>query len=79
MTAYETDEDFLGYVEFHSRTERHAFSLAHANRLLDLAGENTIRCAQWAGGDLINIDWSAAKPLVEKARKRLARNGPVTP
>jgi hypothetical protein len=72
MSGYETDEDFLGYVEFHSRTERHAFSHEHANRLLDLAGETEIRGTDNCGlHGFIGIDWGAAKPLVEKARKRL--------
>lgn len=37
-----TDEQFLSYVEAHSRTERHLFSMEDALRLLRLSGSATI-------------------------------------
>ena len=72
MTVYETDEEFLGYVELHSQTERHAFHCNDADRLLEMAGEHEIFGTDNCGlPGFIGIDWGAAKPMVKKARKRL--------
>lgn len=51
-----TDEEFLRYVETHSRTERHMFSLAHAKRLVELAGHDS----SGLHSDFIGIDAETA-------------------
>ncbi len=63
------DEAFLGYVEIHSETERHLFSLEHVRRLLTLAGRDTsaFDCGYPA---FLGIDQWTAKPLVQAARER---------
>jgi hypothetical protein len=64
-----TDEQFLGYVELHSTTERHLFGKHHVVRLLELAGRKVP-----AGiGALVGIDQETAQPLVDAARVRMRR------
>lgn len=66
------DQRFLDYVEAHSCSERHAFSHSDADRLLDLAGEDMIKGTDDCGlPGFVGIDQWAAKPLLEKARKRM--------
>lgn len=69
-----TNEEFLGYVELHSRTERALFAGEHLDRLLALAGRPPIRwgCSQIGPRPaLISIHHHVAAPLLEEARLRL--------
>lgn len=60
-----TDEDFLCYVELHSRTPLALFHADHVNRLLVLAGEKPLNLKGFAA---MHADY--ADPLVDKARDR---------
>ena len=63
------DEEFLGYVLAHSQTEKALFSMAHARRLLTLAGrEDEAKACD--GDGFVSIFYPTAKSLVEYARKR---------
>jgi len=62
-----TDEEFLGYVELHSRTERHLFSKEHAKRLWDLAGRTWTE--EWMPA-FVGIDAETADRLIARARAR---------
>ena len=65
------DEEFLGYVLAHSQTEKALFSMAHARRLLTLAGrEDEAKACD--GDGFVSIFYPTAKSLVEYARKRSA-------
>lgn len=65
-----TDEEFLGYVEIHSQSERALFIAEHVNRLLELAGhkgrveEGSWRAVYWDEG---------GQELVRLARERLKK------
>lgn len=61
-----TDEEFLGYVEIHSRTPRALFHRKHAQRLIDMSGEGTFPIE----GEWITIHDDIAQPLVDAARKK---------
>lgn len=64
-----TDDFFLGYVEIHSETDRALFSREHVRRLHELAGVPVPDVPPFAA---MHADY--AKPLVTKARQRLAHN-----
>lgn len=63
-----TDEQFLGYFDLHSRTERALFSTEHISRLFSLAGKEFRNDAR--------LEWMAfhhenAVGLIEEAYRRL--------
>jgi hypothetical protein len=63
------DEEFLEYVLAHSQTEKALFAMAHARRLLTLAGrEDEAKACD--GDGFVSIFYPTAKSLVEYARKR---------
>lgn len=62
-----TDEELLGYVELHSKTERALFHVSHINRLLELSGHPKV---SWVG--FASMYYPEARPLIEEARRRLA-------
>ena len=64
-----SDEEFLEYVIVHSQTEKAMFPMAHARRLLEMAGrEDEARACD--GGGFVVIHYPTAKYLGEEARKR---------
>ncbi len=69
-----TDEEFLGYVDLHSRTELALFHRDHVKRLCELSG------AQWVGRmrDFEPLHYHDIKPALEEARVRLATQQPAT-
>lgn len=67
-----TDGEFLGYVELHSQTERHAFSNEDADLLMAMAGVEEIRVDNCGLGGFVGIGQWEAERLVKLARKRLA-------
>lgn len=64
-----TNEEFLRYVEEHSKTERALFHRDDALRLVALAGTKYVNGPPvgW-----ITIRYDVAKGLIEKARARLS-------
>ncbi len=65
------DDQFLGYVEIHSHTERALFTVSQIRRLFDLA---EVSCPIRLSEDperWYTLDYYDAKPLVDKARTRL--------
>lgn len=64
-----SDDNFIGYCETHSKTERHLFHRDHANRLLRLAGMPE----QPGLGEYVAIDEWTVKELVDAARERLKK------
>lgn len=64
-----SDEEFLEYVLAHSQTEKAMFPMAHARRLLEMAGrEDEARACD--GGGFVAIHYPTAKTLVDAVRKR---------
>jgi hypothetical protein len=66
-----SNDAFLGYVETHSETERHAFSRADADRLMDLAGMTDMLAEDCGIPGFVGIGPDTAKALVKIARRRL--------
>lgn len=68
------DDDFLGYVEIHSRTELALFHRSMVERLIELAGESPsewlIHIPRSANG-FLGVHSDVADPLVKKARTRM--------
>lgn len=59
-----TDEEFLGYFELHSRTERALFHRGHVERLLKMAGRPVPeRLGEWMA-----VHDEVADPLIAQAR-----------
>jgi hypothetical protein len=65
------DEAFLGYVDIHSRTERHLFSKEDVQRLLELACAEGARCESSSVPGFVGLDEWTAVPLVRAARARM--------
>lgn len=74
--ALETDDEFLDYMYWHSKTERHLFHRDHVRRLLMLSGHENPDEILAHQGEFLGVGEELALPLVEKARGLLA---PVTP
>jgi len=68
-----TDEEFLGYCDIHCETPRALFSEAHCVRLYRLAGEEVFDPSR--ATRFYAMHAAEAKPLIEKARERLASGG----
>ena len=66
-----SDEDFLSYVESHSRTERHAFHKDDVDRLEELAGVNGVSVTTCGLPNFFGVDEYEADRLVTLARKRI--------
>jgi len=70
--SLDSDDDFLGYVDLHSRTERALFSREDILRLIKLAnipeGQYSLPL-----GSFISVHASEARPLIERARRQLKR------
>ena len=64
-----SDEEFLEYVIAHSQTEKAMFPMAHARRLLEMAGRED-EASACDGGGFVVIHYPTAKYLGEEARKR---------
>lgn len=65
-------EKFLGYVELHAQTPRALFHLDHVNRLLEMAGEDTVTVPEDGPEDVfIVLRPEMADPYVKAARARL--------
>ena len=75
MAIENSDEEFLMYVWSHSETERALFSRDHVLRLLKLANvpEDEYPVPR---GSFISVRYDIAKPLVDRARRQLKRQGP---
>jgi hypothetical protein len=74
-----TDEEFLGYVEYHCRTERALFEGAHVKRLLELAGEfREANSRSVHPNEFVVMRPEFADPLIKKARERMALVGDVS-
>jgi hypothetical protein len=72
----ETDRQFLGYVELHSKTPRALFSNSDVCRFLVLAGEQDIAVAFHFGfSGFTPMHYDEIKDLLERARKRLEAEG----
>jgi hypothetical protein len=63
-----TDQQFLGYVELHSRTPRALFSNSDVCRFLILAGEHA---DAFVGPGFTEMRYDTIKGFLERARKRL--------
>lgn len=61
------DIEFLRYVDAHSRSERHAFHVDHARRLMALARVDELRVDDCGLPNFVGIDMFEAVPLVERA------------
>lgn len=66
-----TDEEFLGYVEFHSKSERALFHVDDANRLFELAGSSK-RFVSFGGGmiDFVPLHYSVIEDILREAKER---------
>ena len=60
-----TDDDLIGYVELHCRTERALFHSKHIKRLFALAGEDVPNINGW-----YEMHADVADPLIAAARER---------
>lgn len=73
--SLDSDDDFLGYVDLHSKTERALFSREHVLRLIKLAnvpeGQYPLPMASF-----ISVHADEARPLIERARRQLKRRTP---
>ena len=67
------DNEFLGYVDIHSETDRALFSMSHVRRLHVLAGVDLPFDERCYGLDqcFLTMDRYYAKPLTLKARERI--------
>lgn len=65
------DEEFLGYVDIHCRTERHLFSMEHVRRLLELASVEGVQCESSSVPGFVGLSECVAMPLVQAAKKRM--------
>lgn len=68
-----TDEAFLDYVRYHSRTERHLFHRDDVERLLKLAEETNVDVSFGGIPGFVALEYSDAAPLVDKALARLKK------
>jgi hypothetical protein len=67
-----TDQQFLGYVELHSKTPRALFSNSDVCRFLVLAGEQDIAVALHFGfSGFTPMHYDEIQGFLEQARKRL--------
>ena len=64
------DEEFLGYMETHSQTERALFTYDHARRLLALAG---VTGPALFGNGFISMFYDSIAPHIEEARRLLQK------
>lgn len=62
-----TDDEFLGYVLLHSKTDLALFSADHVKRLCKLAGETA---PDLYPKQFVGVHYDVAKPLVDKAREK---------
>lgn len=69
----QSDEDFLGYVEIHSQTERALYSGRDINRLLKLAGNppGFVKSVDEKG--FYSLHEPEARPLIDAAKRLLKR------
>ena len=72
MSDEPTDAEFLLYVEVHAQSERHLFSRDHIRRLMELAGTDKLDITTSTVPGFYGVDSAAAKPLIEKARRKIA-------
>lgn len=68
-----TDEEFLRYVELHSRTPRALFSDEHLARVYALAGRALPPVFKGPVAGFVRLPWDVAMPLVWAARQRLGK------
>jgi hypothetical protein len=67
-----TDQQFLGYVELHSKRQRALFSNSDVCRFLMLAGEQDIAVALHFGfSGFTPMHYDEIQGFLEQARKRL--------
>lgn len=70
-----TDEEFLDYVDLHSRTDLHLFSKEHARRLAKLSGAHVYEPLP----EFVHINqWNATK-LIAAAKERIAAESKCGP
>lgn len=73
MSMSKSDQDFLGYVALHSKTERHAFSRADADRLMGLAGVEQMKVDDCGLPGFVGIDEWEAQRLIKLAVQKAVK------